>query len=601
MRTGASVVVLVLLGTGGCESDEPDEGSVTAAIVGDPVATLALPEAARCPDVDPGFPGFHVGTSVAIVPAEAVDPTVTSPFLLATSCFTSGPARDAIYLSDPSTNPATLVSTLVTTGAGDHRGWGSLAYRADRGDLLGCTNGVDEFDPHHDVYRIDLATGAATFMFHGPSGEVICDGVAWDATTWEIQVRTDVSSTTYVYSETGTLLNSYAIPAGCPGSGIAVSGDVVFQACDGSVHVYELLKHSPTTVITDFPSGTQRSEDLECDPLTFASAGKHVIWTKEAYLDEVFAFQIPSGTCNYGGLRFGAPRGGACESAAQCSAGRCVDGVCCDLMSDSCGGECIACNLPGSVGTCAPADGAACDDGNACTTVDSCLATACVGGPDQTPPVLGPGTDQIVVGTCATGDLAFTIPTLAATSCDAGTTIACTPVPADSLGVRTVTCTATDPSGNVSAPVSFTVTVLQPLELGIQPPLTGDATPAAPDGSVDNLVKKGSTVPVNVKLFACGADVTATAAVTVRLGVTYKVNATDPPNSDVVLDFNGVGDSSGVMTLTGGQYHYNLSTKSYQVTGAPGNSAYYVVAMTAAYNLAPGVIVGADSIRLETR
>src|SRR5262249_21872911 len=42
--------------------------------------------------------------------------------------------------------------------------------------------------------------------------------------------------------------------------------------------------------------------------------------------------------------------GVACTGANQCTSGNCVDGVCCN---SACGGACDACNLAGSVGTCA--------------------------------------------------------------------------------------------------------------------------------------------------------------------------------------------------------------------------------------------------------
>ena len=74
-------------------------------------------------------------------------------------------------------------------------------------------------------------------------------------------------------------------------------------------------------------------------------------------------------------------QGTSCSSTADCSSGACVDGVCCDTQESSCG-ECRACNVPGSVGTCAPTPGIYCDDGVACTTSicrgDVCVSTATV-------------------------------------------------------------------------------------------------------------------------------------------------------------------------------------------------------------------------------
>lgn len=47
--------------------------------------------------------------------------------------------------------------------------------------------------------------------------------------------------------------------------------------------------------------------------------------------------------------------GGACAAAGQCLSGFCVDGVCCDT---ACNGQCAACDVTGSVGTCTAVTGA---------------------------------------------------------------------------------------------------------------------------------------------------------------------------------------------------------------------------------------------------
>ena len=52
-----------------------------------------------------------------------------------TSCVESGQAK--LFFLDPSTNPATLVSTLDTSVT-PTAGWESLALRSDKVDLMGC-------------------------------------------------------------------------------------------------------------------------------------------------------------------------------------------------------------------------------------------------------------------------------------------------------------------------------------------------------------------------------------------------------------------------------------------------------------------------------
>ncbi len=71
--------------------------------------------------------------------------------------------------------------------------------------------------------------------------------------------------------------------------------------------------------------------------------------------------------------------GAKCSTDAQCTTGVCVDGVCCNARCD---GQCEACDVEGTFGTCVPAVGvphgarAACADA---TTADSCTAKICDG------------------------------------------------------------------------------------------------------------------------------------------------------------------------------------------------------------------------------
>lgn len=79
-------------------------------------------------------------------------------------------------------------------------------------------------------------------------------------------------------------------------------------------------------------------------------------------------------------FRLGLPNGASCVDAAECATEFCVDGVCCATECDA--GPCDSCSVATGAnldGTCAALTGPLCDDHNACTTVDTCKAGACVG------------------------------------------------------------------------------------------------------------------------------------------------------------------------------------------------------------------------------
>lgn len=253
-----------------------------AAAVGDLVQTVNVPPAAQCTN--------SLGTSVAVVPGNLVGfPAI--PVLLVTSCFGQG----QLFYLDPSTNPATLVKT-VTTSPFPNSGWGSLAFRGDWGDLTGCAN--DSLT--HPLYRIDPNTGAATFLFNSVSGHSICDGHAWDATDQTFFVSPDVSSTVYRFSAAGAPLGSFPAAPGCPNSGVAVGGSVLYEACNGILTIFRTDK-TTGAVLSSFPSAGSRTEDLECDPISFADQGIDIMWSKDAFSDQLFAFEIPEGECGLGG------------------------------------------------------------------------------------------------------------------------------------------------------------------------------------------------------------------------------------------------------------------------------------------------------------
>jgi hypothetical protein len=61
--------------------------------------------------------------------------------------------------------------------------------------------------------------------------------------------------------------------------------------------------------------------------------------------------------------------GKACSTGGECASGSCVDGVCCGQQAC---GTCETCNLPGSVGSCAPLPALSDDANAACAGVSTC-------------------------------------------------------------------------------------------------------------------------------------------------------------------------------------------------------------------------------------
>src|SRR6266446_443318 len=153
--------------------------AVALAAVGDVIRSVTLP-AGTGPNGD--FCLLGIGTSVAVVPGGAVG-LPAEPILLVTSCFSSGlAAEDAqalqLFFFRPDAGPATPI-LVVTTTVTPPRGWGSLALRTDKGDLLACGNRVAGGEGTHDLYRIPLSKSFATSesptttpvrLFSGQSG-----------------------------------------------------------------------------------------------------------------------------------------------------------------------------------------------------------------------------------------------------------------------------------------------------------------------------------------------------------------------------------------------------------------------------------------------
>ena len=295
------------------------------AAVGGTLVTIDVPAAAQCSN------GTTSGSAVAVVPGGKLNfPKFNS--LLVTSCVVNGQAK--LFFLDPSTNPATLVSTLDTSVT-PAAGWESLALRSDKVDLMGC--GMVGGSP--SIYSIDFnkitpnttVDGTATLLFTRPAGST-CQGLAWDGTSTPktiYQNSPGASPTVLHLSEIGASIAG-SVPSGCTGpmTGVAVgvvsaetpafSGSVLFVACpaDGESLpvIRQINKANGNPVFSvELPSGrfalpTPLPGDVECDPVTFAVSqswhptirNKDVLWVKDTDIltpHRVHAMELPFAAC----------------------------------------------------------------------------------------------------------------------------------------------------------------------------------------------------------------------------------------------------------------------------------------------------------------
>ena len=191
---------------------------------------------------------------------------------------------------------------------------------------------------------------------------------------------------------------------------------------------------------------------------------------------------------------------------------------------------------------------------------------------DTTKPTLGAlPANQVLEATIPTGKVATYVPPTASDAVDTAVAVACTPASGSTfaLGTNTVTCTATDASGNKSLPGTFTITVqdtLPPVFSGVPAPITAEAS--GPDGASVSFAKptatdlvdgvrsvtcttpsgpviSGNTFPLGVTTITCDAsDVrlhTATATFTVTVRDTTKPSASlTAPTAGAVLIGNNI-------------------------------------------------------------
>jgi N-acetylneuraminic acid mutarotase len=177
--------------------------------------------------------------------------------------------------------------------------------------------------------------------------------------------------------------------------------------------------------------------------------------------------------------------------------------------------------------------------------------------PDTTPPVITAPSAVTLVTDCVGSAMSITPTTLgfsASDNCDPAPALSCSPASAGP-GTTTVDCMATDAAGNVTH-ASVSVTVLGgPFAFKFLSPL---------DGTVDNLIKSGQTVPLKVQV-SCGTENETGATVTVHSVDQIDSSGTSVANT-VPEDSGLANDGGNVFRVAEGSYIYNLSTKGWAST-----------------------------------
>jgi hypothetical protein len=214
------------------------------------------------------------------------------------------------YGANPDLLRADPVTGVVSATYNIAGGLGSVAYDATRNALWAGWGNLD----NGEVFLINLDAAhnvtTSTSQFFATDAITGCgldDGIAYDGTDDTLYISADCSTTVWHYSTAGVLLGSFPWTGpDCYNSGLAIGGDLLFQGSDGCSHVWvvDKMTQAPafdfSTAIAGDPNF--RDEGLSCDTQTFASLGKQVMWSKEAYPpNRAHAFEIPLDTCGVGG------------------------------------------------------------------------------------------------------------------------------------------------------------------------------------------------------------------------------------------------------------------------------------------------------------
>src|SRR5436309_2299639 len=212
-------------------------------------------------------------------------------------------------------------------------GMGALAYDATRnviwaGEGGGVASNVgvvikipldanqNVSGPYQVAFPVPQAYGSP------PSGQDIVDGLAIDNVTNTLYIHYDFATEIALYNATtgqflgfipeapgiqsGTLVMANPPIPNCVVSGVAIGGNVLFEASDYCDYVWAVDKTTQaedTTASFSIASSVGSSFDekaLTCDTSTFG--GNDAIWVKGAFSpQQAFAFELPPNSCGVGG------------------------------------------------------------------------------------------------------------------------------------------------------------------------------------------------------------------------------------------------------------------------------------------------------------
>lgn len=203
------------------------------------------------------------------------------------SCYSD----NTVTAVSPADGSQIAVHHIVGAGA-----LGALAWDNGRHVLWACSN-------FSTIGTIDLTTDVFVPLFNTNG---CFDGTAYDSSDDSVWTSPDATNHITHYTSTGVNVGEFFPSLPCGNSGIAVGGSLLYLATNGCSSIYTSAKDfsSPPDFFASFPA---RLEDMECDNITFASQNKAAIWSIDAYDNVLNAWEIPNGSCLFGGGGPGPP------------------------------------------------------------------------------------------------------------------------------------------------------------------------------------------------------------------------------------------------------------------------------------------------------